>query len=171
MKSSFKKEYIEKIKEFFNYEPFREVKIPHYKKGELAYEEVKLYPNKPRFLTDFARSIGVPRSSLNEWVKKFPEFAEAFKEVKEINNMKITQGALMGVYTPGAFIFTMKNIAGWRDTKDLKVDGELKVSKIKVEFVDGKDGGNESGESAKVSAEQQEADKDTAGGGEVIKDL
>ena len=74
----------------------------------------------PVFLSDFARSINVPmpsyRNTFRSWAKRHLEFAHALKVAKELEEERIRVNASMGLYNASFSIFTLKNIAGWRDT-------------------------------------------------------
>ena len=135
--SKYKPEYCEEIIKFFDYSPYREVEIPHYQAGKLQYKDTKLLPNEPRFISDFAHSIGVHIDTLYEWAKKYPEFSEALKIANSKNQNIHIKGAYMGVYNPTSFVFTMKNIAGWRDNRDVKhsIGEDMDGAEISIKII------------------------------------
>ena len=81
----------------------------------------------------FCAKIGVSRQTLKNWAEKYPEFGEA-KEIALSNRIElaertlwlITTGKLKGNVT-GA-IFILKNIAGWRDSVEEKVDNNVTIN-------------------------------------------
>lgn len=101
--------------------------------GAITIMEEK--PNKPPMFGDFARNkIKTNHQTMLEWTKKFPEFNEAYKECKEIQQEFIIMGCLMGHLNSSFGRFTMKNISDWRDkietdsSKDEKEDNTLKLA-------------------------------------------
>ena len=85
----------------------------------------------PIFLSDFATSIGVGRGYaqiFSQWKKKHPDFNEALKEAKTLEIERIRVNASLGLYHGAFSIFTLKNIAGWRDKQDVEhsLDDDLK---------------------------------------------
>lgn len=124
-KYPYKPEYCEKIIEFFSPPHFEQVQI------QIANDVYKTEPKakRPLFLSDFARSIGVAKGYgqlFSRWKKKYPEFEDALKEAKELEIERIRVNAEMGLYNSSFSIFTLKNIAGWRDKRDVEHSGEIK---------------------------------------------
>lgn len=74
--------------------------------------------------TKFARKINVNTDTLAEWRKKHQEFSEAYKRCKELQEEFLINIGLSGVTSASFVIFTMKNICGWRDEKDLKIKAQ-----------------------------------------------
>jgi len=86
------------------------------------YEQV---PNPPKFLSDFAYSIGVDVKTLNNWSKQFPDFFLAFMRVKQMSQNHIVALANMGLYNSNFAQFTMTNISDWRFKKDIELSGKV----------------------------------------------
>jgi transcriptional regulator with XRE-family HTH domain len=72
----------------------------------------------------FARKIGVSRDTLNEWTRKHAEFSDSYKRCKELQEEFLINVGLAGVTSASFVIFTMKNVCGWRDEKDLKIKAQ-----------------------------------------------
>ena len=72
----------------------------------------------------FARKINVNTDTLAEWRKKHQEFSEAYKKCKELQEEFLIDVGLAGVTSASFVIFTMKNVCGWRDEKDLKIKAQ-----------------------------------------------
>lgn len=123
--------YCDQIIDFFADHELTRERIKFYDKdGNAHTEEVaNIYPT----ITDFAKKIGVNRSSLHEWSRKHKDFSVALKEAKELQHEIIIKSALCGYYNASFSIFAMKNIAGWRDkNEDDKSDDRLESE---LEFV------------------------------------
>lgn len=122
--SKYKPECCQAIIEFFDKPPYeRKVKTVATKKGpvEIEYDD----PTDLPFLTDFAKSIGVNQDTLHEWIKKHPEFSEAFKTAKEKQEKIVVINAMRKLYDSTFSIFTLKNIAGWRDKQEIEHQGSV----------------------------------------------
>ncbi len=99
-----------------------------YKDGTTK-ETVKLLPNDLPFIRDFAKKIGVNTDTLYEWANKkeedgalvYPEFSEALKAVKQLQEKIIVINALNGCYNSTFAIFTAKNVLGWRDKTETDI--------------------------------------------------
>ena len=58
---------------------------------------------------------------MRDWCDLHPEFAEAYETAKDLQREFIVDVALSGAAPPSFAIFTMKNVCGWRDERDLKL--------------------------------------------------
>lgn len=70
------------------------------------------------FLSDFAPKQGYHAQRLSEWARddeKNPELSDALKRFKDIQKYKLMIGGLAGKLNPSMCIFTLKNVAGFRD--------------------------------------------------------
>lgn len=110
--------YCKQIIEFFDIEPinYKDITIT-YKDGstkEFTEEEAAPLP----MLSGFANKIGVDRETLLEWTKQHPEFSTAYKKAKQLQTEFIMHNGLRGNYNPAFAIFTLKNVAKWRDCED-----------------------------------------------------
>jgi len=116
--SKYKKKYCEEIVKYFDIEPY-----------SVNEKLNKLIPNDLRFLTGFARAIGVCKDTLNEWCTKYNEFSDAYKKVKGMQKEHLIINGLLGLYNPGFACFTAKNITVWRDKHEVEHTGEVKLTK------------------------------------------
>lgn len=96
---------------FFDIKPYREA------------EGGKEVPNDLPHLVDFAKKIGVSSGTISVWGDKYPEFSEALKAAKELNEKMLAVNALRGLYNSTFSIFMAKNKFGWRDEQHLKGEG------------------------------------------------
>lgn len=118
--TKYKPEYCQKIIEFFD------VPLLELYKDNLGLTKEK--PTSLKFLFEFAKSIGVNDDTLNEWSHKHVEFSAALKAVEKLRERHLVNNALEGRYNSTAFIFTMKNILGWRDKSEVEHSGDVMIN-------------------------------------------
>lgn len=99
-------------------------------------DELIGFMGKGYSLTAFAGSIGVARSTINEWMAANPEFSEAARVGQAKRTMKLEEGLLSGDSGPKVtgHIFALKNADpdGWRDKQEVEHSGALRVSRIQL---------------------------------------
>ncbi|NJM09325.1 MAG: hypothetical protein HC883_00035 [Bdellovibrionaceae bacterium] len=74
-------------------------------------------------LAGFACSIGVCRDTLHAWASaanergelQYPEFSDAYKRAKDFQENFLVVNTAHGLIPPAFGIFSLKNVAGWRD--------------------------------------------------------
>ncbi len=76
------------------------------------------------FLTQFAVEYKYLKDSFDGWAEKNEKFRLALKMAKQIQELRIVQLGLASKVNPVMAIFTLKNVAGWRDRKDLEYVGD-----------------------------------------------
>jgi len=81
---------------------------------------------------EFASLGRYPSEYLSVWANKYEWFSRALKRFEDIQQKKLITGAMKGRFHAAFTIFTLKNIAGWRDAYDLKHDGKLAETKIQI---------------------------------------
>lgn len=95
-------------------------------------------------LTSFAASIGVARSSINEWMGEYPDFAEAVGVGKAVCaqwwEAVARQNALTGAGNATMTIFGLKNMSpdDWRDRREIdhsSADGSMSAKPLRIEIV------------------------------------
>ena len=89
-------------------------------------EELEVWMRKPSnfWLGDFAVNVAdCSRTYLADLAreKRSKRFSDTYKKAKSIQESKILKGGLTGKLNPTMAIFTLKNVAGWRDSRDLKI--------------------------------------------------
>jgi hypothetical protein len=87
-------------------------------------------------VTSFAALVGVVKDTIYEWFKRYPEFADAFKKAKELEELwyeKAGKASMVGKipnFNSAVYIFHMKNKFGWRDRPDdIKITHVLEEQK------------------------------------------
>lgn len=117
--TKYKPEYCQEIIDYFNIETTRKVKTEYKNKKGETWEKEELAAEQLRFLSGFARKIGVCHDTLCEWCKVHPAFSEAYKKAKALQKEHLITCGLLGLFPAAAFIFTAKNIAGMRDKQEV----------------------------------------------------
>lgn len=99
--------YCQEIIEFFDKEPFKVMTSDNGK--------VELMPCSLPTFERFAFKIGVHRDTLHEWLKKHPEFSDAYKKAKDLQKDILIQNGLVGAYDKTFAIFVAKNVTDMSD--------------------------------------------------------
>lgn len=99
--------YCQDLIDFFNVEPYR----------ELSDQNGKEYLMPGRFptLAGWCAKHGIHRGTMHEWNQKHPEFFNAYKIAKEMQEDLLIRGGIAGAYATAFAVFTAKNAIGWRD--------------------------------------------------------
>lgn len=94
---------------------------------ELA-DKLDVWMDNPNnyWLGSFAAENKIHRKTLPYLVGKNEKFDAAYERAKNKQEEKLVLDGLSGKSNPSVVIFALKNVAGWRDTKDLKHSGEIK---------------------------------------------
>ena len=127
--TAYKKEFCEKMVEFFDVDPYEDVTIPHYKNGELAWEDKKRMPCKLPTMVNFAKSIGVGVSTCYDWIDKNhssyqPEFSDTYTHIaKRLQKDFLIQNGLQGLNNPVFAKFVAVNLTSMRDKVNAEHSG------------------------------------------------
>ncbi len=135
--TKYKPEYCQQLIDYFSIEPLeiiREQEIVGTEGGKYVSRRL---PQRFPWFEGFARKIGVHRNTLKNWCNEHPEFAEAYDTAKDLQREFIVDVALSGAAPPSFAIFTMKNVCGWRDERDLKLrqakeEGDIDDDELKA---------------------------------------
>ena len=92
--------------------------------------EKKATLNVNFWLGDFAVERGYCRQRLSEFAESNEKFSDTLKKAKQIQENKIVKGALLNKFNPAMAIFALKNVAGWRDKKEMEVEASKDLKKI-----------------------------------------
>lgn len=71
--------------------------------------------SKNLWLKDFAILNNFPSENLSVWAESSEIFSKALKRAKDIQESKLVRLGLSKTSNPAFIIFTLKNVAGWRD--------------------------------------------------------
>lgn len=143
--TKYDEKYVDELIEFFESfvdSPFdkeivREEKLFYEKTGGLKASRVefKFVAKRLPTLFGFARKIGVNYTTVWRWAEerigkepgdgepdrrpyKYPDFRNAYKARENYQTEFLTAIGLGGIAPPVAYVFTAKNVLGWRDTTD-----------------------------------------------------
>lgn len=78
---------------------------------------------------EVCRELGIHRSCFYQWLKKYPEFAEAYEEAQEVSGLWWLRQARRAASDPefkvngSVLIFALKNKLGWHDKQAVEHTG------------------------------------------------
>jgi hypothetical protein len=121
--TDYQEEYCQMLLDYFDTEP---VSIKKDDDGNVLSSVVSEFPT----LAGFARSINAWPQRLSEWGGKHPEFAEALKRAKCVQEHFLIVNGIMGRYDKTFAIFASKNIIGWKNEQETKLKIEMPIIKI-----------------------------------------
>ena len=135
--TKYRPEYCQQLIDYFSIEPLeiiREQEITGTEGGKYVSRRL---PQRFPWFEGFARKIGVHRNTLKNWCAEHPEFAEAYETAKDLQREFLVDIGLSGAAPPSFAIFTMKNVCGWRDERDLKLkkakeEGDIDDDELKA---------------------------------------
>jgi hypothetical protein len=115
--------YCQEMIDFFDVEYTRAVEKAT-KAGEIYIDQEA---NSLPLIVQFAKHIGVARSTLHKWATetdedgklKNPEFSNAFACAKDMQEAMLISNGLEGKYQTQFAIFAAKNMIGWRDKQEI----------------------------------------------------
>ena len=131
--TKYKPEFCQQLIDFFDVEPYEDVKIPHYKgkgdKRELVWTDLKRMANRLPTLRNFAKHINVSVRVIYNWVDSkqdvfHEEFLHAFTCAKEIRKWFLIENGLNGLYNPLFAKFVAINITDMEEKADITSKGE-----------------------------------------------
>jgi hypothetical protein len=70
------------------------------------------------FFEEFLLKYGVHTNILNQYIDKFPAFADLVKEAKKKQELKLAKGSITGKYRDAGSIFLLKAYHGLREKDD-----------------------------------------------------
>lgn len=125
--TDYKPEYCEELIKFFTVQSYREIPETWYNPdGSVKRESFKLVANPPPHIGQFARSIGVAKSTVYDWARKYPDFGYSLVHAHDIRRAMIIDNALAGLYNPLFAKLAAANMFGWHDRQDVNHTGEVK---------------------------------------------
>lgn len=125
--TKYRKVFCEQLIEFFDVEPYEDVEIPHYEKGEVKWTDSKRVANKMPTLRDFGKKIGADYMSIWRWTQKHAEFRNAYTRAQELRKEFLIHNGLNRCYDPSAFKFVAVNLTDMRDRKEQEITGDITV--------------------------------------------
>ncbi|WP_227461668.1 terminase small subunit [Cupriavidus pauculus] len=135
----YKDEYRQQLIDYFNIavERIEVIEVPTGKEDKdgrpIMTTEHKTVLNTFPTLTRFAASIGVTRETLHDWATaknpdgtlRRPDFSYAYARAKDLQESLIIEGGMAGRYEARFASLAAKNLIGWRDQVDTKVEATV----------------------------------------------
>lgn len=115
--------YCDEIIKYFTVENYIESPVTITYKDGTVKEETKRIANDLPTLAGFCRRIGTSRETLNNWSHQFPEFLDAIKRVKEMQEEMLVTNGLQDLYAQPFAIFAAKNLIRWADKLEQTLTG------------------------------------------------
>ena len=124
--TKYRREYCEKLLEYFNRPPQRmEYKREYFQNGNIKSETPMLFPEQYPTFELFAHSVcGATHQTLLNWCEAHEEFFEAYKRAKEIQKAIMTINAMSGIYNAAYAKFEAINNHGMRDKQETELSGK-----------------------------------------------
>jgi len=110
--SKYKPELCQSLLDFFTKPRKEEVVI--------SGDNKKVLPPPIPWYIDWCLEVGITQETMNQWADIYPAFSEAYKQTKKIQERIVADGMLRGIYNSTGCVFTLKNIAGWRDVNETR---------------------------------------------------
>lgn len=115
--TDYRPEYCQQIIEYFSVEPYREVEVlKHTNNG--PYTTTEFRANDFPSFAGFCSKIGTSRVTMLEWCKKHPDFLNAYRQCKELQEHFMLINGLKGTVNTHFSIFAAKNLLSYTDKKD-----------------------------------------------------
>lgn len=135
--TKYKPEYCQQLIDYFSIEPLDIVQDTEINDPDGSKRISRRLPQRFPWFEGFARKIGVHRNTLKNWCAEHPEFAEAYDTAKDLQREFLVDIGLSGAASASFAIFTMKNVCGWRDERDLKLrkakeEGDIDDDELKA---------------------------------------
>lgn len=135
--TKYKPEYCQQLIDYFSIEPLGVIREQETIGAEGSKYVSRRLPQRFPWFEGFARKIGVHRNTLKNWCNEHPEFAEAYETAKDLQREFLVDIGLSGATSASFAIFTMKNVCGWRDERDLKLkkakeEGDIDDDELKA---------------------------------------
>ena len=129
--SKYKKKFCKEIIEYFRKEPYvLEVKKEYFADGSIKSMNPSIQAAEFPTFQGFADSINVHIDTLHEWCNKNPEFSEAYKRAKQLQEKIWLVNGMQGLYNAQFAQFFGKNCLGYADKQEIEHSGQLKLEDV-----------------------------------------
>ena len=99
------------------------------KKGEgWKKSEVRRICAELPTVESFARSVGIPSTTIKTWAKDHEDFAEAYQQAKDIQYQLLVDRGLTRQYDASAFMFVAQNITGMHQRQVVAGDSDAPLT-------------------------------------------
>ena len=83
------------------------------------------------WLGEFAAENDINRQELSRLAKLNEKLSDTLKKAKQVQENRFVKMGVSRKYNPAFIIFTLKNVAGWRDKIEHALKGKITVDNIK----------------------------------------
>lgn len=125
-KTSYKPEYCEDIINFFTVTPYRLEQSVSPKGIPIT---IKIPCNLPT-LAGWAAEKRISTRAIFTWANQFTEFGDAIEVCKALQESILLTNGLQGLYNNSVTIFAMKNLCGWTDKVETKVEANITMDSL-----------------------------------------
>ncbi len=122
--TKYDRKFCDEIIAFFDIPPYSTIDVTVKLKNGTEVTKTQIVPADLPTLAGFARKILVHRDTVHEWSKEYPEFSDAIKRAKTIQEDIWTTNGMKGYYDTTFAIFFGKNNLGYVDKTEQKVTVE-----------------------------------------------
>lgn len=129
--STYKPEYAQMMIDFFSCPEV--VYEESYVKGKDGVERAVKKPvaNRLPLFQEFAvKKLNSTPEIISRWAEKYPDFAQAYKKSKLLQEAHLIQNGIRGRYDTAFGIFVAKNITSLRDKVDVDIQQDIHIDVI-----------------------------------------
>lgn len=128
--TKYKSEYCEEIIEFFSLDPWEQKIVESISKQGEKVSIVTNVPCQLPTMAKFAVDRDVCRETVCEWQRVHPEFSDAVKKAKALQENILIQNGLFANYDKTMSIFCLKNLAHWKDKQEVEHSGKSEIKLV-----------------------------------------
>lgn len=115
---------------------YTEEKINELAEEFLLWAKAKFDAKQVFWFKDWAIESGFTWQRVSEFAEQNSKFSDALSKIKLMQESVIVKAGFSKSSNPTFAIFALKNVAGWRDTQDIKHSGGVFNGRIKWDTVD-----------------------------------
>ena len=101
----------------------------------LEFQAICTEEERPFLFISFASWMGIHADTITRYATDFPEFSGTIKKIKQLAEIGLIEGGMMGRYNPAMTIFLAKNNHGYTDKQEIDMKAEQTIKNIDVNFV------------------------------------
>jgi hypothetical protein len=131
--TKYKEEYCDNMYKHFDVPTMIPEMVREYNDEDKKWNTVegaKMVANKLPTVVSFCRKIRINRDTFYEWVEKYDEFSDTYKNCKTIMEDIWIENSLYERYSKSFTIFLGKNVFGWKDKQEIEIELEPMMVKV-----------------------------------------
>lgn len=129
--TEYKAEYINKIDEYLAERQDEEVQVVKQSSEKYETFDNKLKVKLPT-IEGFALFIGVNKTSLYEWEKKYSQFSNALDKIRQEQQQRLLDNGLSGDYNPTIAKLILSANHGMREKSDITSDNKAIMEGVEI---------------------------------------